>query len=331
MSYGKLYVQPAGSGDKVKVIDLKTASGPLLFGWNEGCGIRILRKQVAGEHAQILRDKDGKVWLVCLDEVYHTLVNGELLRDRKELKDQDVISIAGRDFIYEELKGAVHCPSELHHHHLHGRAEMYVAPLEHWTTSHKDESSQISTESEVNDQKLHKIHSPGLPTTNTSQNSTTNPRREKNAQIRCVEVRLQVHKQVEFGSAVWICGSSDTLGNWEKEKAARMQWTEGNIWTLTLDDKAGPFPDQFEYKYMIRLDNETTDGNWELGENRKLTIEKDKWNSELTPFFILQVKDDWEDKGKREISREAFMQERVGETYQEYTMNRESIQSVSTI
>jgi hypothetical protein len=331
MSYGKLYVQPASSEDKPKVIDLKLTSEPLLFGWNEGCGIRILRKQVAGEHAQIMREKSGTVWLVHLDEVYHTLVNGELVKDRRELKDQDIISIAGRDFIYEEVKGdlpkEVRCPSELHHHHHpHGRTGMYVAPLEHWTSSHKDDSS--ATSSDHMDHKLEKIHSPGLPTTNTSQNSITNLRREKDTGPRCVEVRLQVHKQVDFGYAIWVCGSTDFLGNWNNERAIRMQWAEGNIWSVTLENKGETFSKQFEYKYMIRPDSDTTAGTWEQGENRQLTIETGKWTNDQTPFFILQAKDDWEDKSKREIVQEAFSQERIGETIQEYTMNHESISTV---
>jgi len=337
MSFGKLYVQPANSDseDKPKVIDLKVSSAPLLFGWNEGCGIRILRKQVAGEHAQILRDKNGKVWLVHLDEVYHTMVNGELVKDRVELRDKDIITIAGRDFVYEETKEDIppetahRCPSSIHHHHQHGRSGMYVAPLEHWTNSYSNNSSQSGDSESIS--KDEKIRFPGTTTTDTSQNSITNPKREKPADVRCVGIYLRVHKKIEFGSGIWISGSTNFLGNWEKEKALRLQWTEGDIWTISLEEKEDPFPLQFEYKYLVRPDTDTIDGCWEPGENRKLTIEKNKWNSESTPFYVMQVKDTWEERDRREISLEALMQETVGETYQEYTMHHIPNQPIRVI
>jgi len=196
---------------------------------------------------------------------------------------------------------------------------MYVAPLDNWSHSHSDD---MSTNSNV--PKSEQPTSPkdiGLPSTNTSQNSITNTKRDKPAEKRCVAIHMSVQKKVDFGFAVWICGSTDFLGKWTKEMALRMQWTEGDVWTVTITEKDDPFPEEFEYKYMVRPDTDTIDGSWEPGDNRKLAVEKNSWNNEMTPFFIMHVKDTWESRDKKEITREGFMQEKVGETIQEYKMN----------
>lgn len=297
--FAKLHIQPAcSSHDKPKSVDLKISSNPLLFGWNETCGIRILRKQVAGEHASINRDKDGKVWLINLDSEHHTMLNGEDVKEPMLLKDNDLISIAGRQFVYEEVK--------------------------------EDEQSVSATDAafgkhvQVPQPQLnHSMRQPsfegiGEVDTNLAQNSITNPSRDKPTGKRCTNIQLSVQRKVDFGYGVWILGSTPFLGEWNVSKAQRMQWTEGDNWVITLEDREDPFPNEFEYKYLIRHEDESDGGNFEDGSNRKLVIEVgDEVN---TPFYIMRVKDNWDSKEVIEKKVEGYMQEGIGYTIGELSL-----------
>jgi len=135
-----------------------------------------------------------------------------------------------------------------------------------------------------------------------------------------VAINFSVHKKLDFGCGLYIAGSSPALCDWSKKEAHRMQWTEGNNWNITLDEKEDPFPEQFEYKYLIRPDNEEEGGVFEEGPNRRLNLNTEQWKSDVTPFFMLRVGDNWEDKECHQVTQEPFMQETIGETYQEYTL-----------
>jgi len=233
MSYGKLHVQPDNGDDKSKTIDLRILSNPLKFGWNEGCGIRILRKQVAGEHAQITRDKAGKVWLVQLDTVYHTLVNGELVKEPVLLKDKDTISIAGRDFIYEEVLTDFSSLNNGKHMRLSppriGKPRYYdSSPPSSTETSPKSQSSYSNIPKPEEDHPKN-VSDVGYPTTDISQNSITNPKREHEAKKRCVAINFNIHKKLEFGYGLYIAGSSPALCDWSKKDHIECNGLKGII------------------------------------------------------------------------------------------------------
>jgi len=135
--YAKLNIMPRCKHEtKVRSITLRPTFDPIIFGWNDTCGIRILRRQVAGEHASISRDKKGTVWLVNLDSEHYTILNGEEVKERRELKHNDHISIAGREFTFEFFSGQ---PLSL------GKGR----PLDH-----EDENIKTEQNSIVNPQKI---------------------------------------------------------------------------------------------------------------------------------------------------------------------------------
>ena len=76
--------------------------------------------------------------------------------------------------------------------------------------------------------------------------------------VRKVEFRLQ--QKTEYGQDLYVIGSTAELGGW-KEFKNKMKWTEGHIWTISLD-LVDP---QFEYKYVIKTGKEL---KWEPGPNR---------------------------------------------------------------
>lgn len=41
--------------------------------------------------------------------------------------------------------------------------------------------------------------------------------------------------QLPFGDHLRLVGNAPALGNWKVDTAPRLEWSEGNVWTVTLD------------------------------------------------------------------------------------------------
>ncbi len=51
-----------------------------------------------------------------------------------------------------------------------------------------------------------------------------------------------------FGEHLRVVGSHEALGGWEVGRAPALEWSEGHVWTATLDLPAG---EEMEYKFVI--------------------------------------------------------------------------------
>lgn len=54
--------------------------------------------------------------------------------------------------------------------------------------------------------------------------------------------------QVNFGQSLVLVGSAEELGGWQLEHAPGMTWTEGDVWTATVELPAGA---HVEYKFAL--------------------------------------------------------------------------------
>lgn len=77
-------------------------------------------------------------------------------------------------------------------------------------------------------------HPPGLPASPV-----------KHAPSEPSPPRVQVH----FAQEVVLVGNLPQLGGWRLKRAIRMSWSEGNVWSTTVDLPAGA---AIEYKFAVQ-------------------------------------------------------------------------------
>lgn len=82
-------------------------------------------------------------------------------------------------------------------------------------------------------------------------------------EINIDKIIFEMKYQTQLGQELGVIGSFDELGNWNQDKALKMNWTEGNIWTKEVPFKGG----DFEFKYIFIVNNKVQ--KWEDGNNRK--------------------------------------------------------------
>ncbi|CAD8049553.1 unnamed protein product [Paramecium primaurelia] len=75
-------------------------------------------------------------------------------------------------------------------------------------------------------------------------------------------IEFRIHFTTQFGKAIYLTGNSDILGNWNPNKAKRMNWSEGNIWKVDI------LLHNFEYKYFVADYDTPSNIIWEPGPNR---------------------------------------------------------------
>jgi 4-alpha-glucanotransferase len=65
-------------------------------------------------------------------------------------------------------------------------------------------------------------------------------------------IDFKIHYNTSFGQQLFICGSVNSLGNWDTSKALKMNYNQGGFWTVqtTLNEPI----EVLEYKYLI-IDN----------------------------------------------------------------------------
>jgi hypothetical protein len=49
------------------------------------------------------------------------------------------------------------------------------------------------------------------------------------------------------GERLWLVGDGESLGNWDAAKAAKMKWSEGHTWSVSL-----PFEQGAKVTYKVR-------------------------------------------------------------------------------
>lgn len=89
--------------------------------------------------------------------------------------------------------------------------------------------------------------------------------------VSLTKVQFYTQRKVEFGQAVYVCGNSQALGDWDPRKAPKLEWTKGDNWKKAI---LLPVPSDIEYKFIIS----TTDPGdmhyvlWDEGPNAKLSL-----------------------------------------------------------
>lgn len=58
---------------------------------------------------------------------------------------------------------------------------------------------------------------------------------------------FRLHLRVDFGQSVSIIGNCRELGDWNNVRAARLEWSKGDLWETTIKLNQ-PF---FQYKYAV--------------------------------------------------------------------------------
>lgn len=79
---------------------------------------------------------------------------------------------------------------------------------------------------------------------------------------------LQNHGvQVSYGEHIRLVGSASQLGGWEVDQAPEMQWSEGNVWNVTVDLPVGQ---DIHFKYVHFIPEQAP--VWEYTSDRTLTV-----------------------------------------------------------
>ncbi|KAL4529306.1 hypothetical protein Ndes2526B_g04135 [Nannochloris sp. 'desiccata'] len=84
-----------------------------------------------------------------------------------------------------------------------------------------------------------------------------------------LQLTVSLKLSVAYGEHIRLVGNSSEFGSWELEGAPELTWTEGDIWTATLDLPAG-FSSEYKFVHYIPGQQPI----WEFTENRFLTIPK---------------------------------------------------------
>ena len=103
--------------------------------------------------------------------------------------------------------------------------------------------------------------------------------------VQVVTVRFQIKMEVGFGEVVRICGSHESMGEWDIANALLLNWSEGNVWTSEGIEL--PVDGIYIYKYCVApTSNPNMPSSWRSGNNQVLSL-----SPEDGP--ILYVKDSW--------------------------------------
>ncbi|KAH3767210.1 dual specificity protein phosphatase 1 [Pelomyxa schiedti] len=80
---------------------------------------------------------------------------------------------------------------------------------------------------------------------------------------KLLSVTFSIHFVARYGQQLHIVGSHTLLGSWQITETNKMQWTDGNIWKITLPVRGM----RFEYKYVVVEEN-SAGVRWETRSNR---------------------------------------------------------------
>lgn len=87
------------------------------------------------------------------------------------------------------------------------------------------------------------------------------------AGIKTARVSFRLQESVPYKTYFKVCGSLDSLGKWDLDKAPSMVWSEGDVWSLEVEAPVGT---EAEYKLIKVPRREAL--KWESGRNRTLVV-----------------------------------------------------------
>jgi hypothetical protein len=108
--------------------------------------------------------------------------------------------------------------------------------------------------------------------------------------IKIEKIKFQMTYQTQMGQELGVIGSFKELGEWNQDKALKMEWTNGNVWIKKVDYNENI---DFEFKFIFIVNMRVE--KWEDGNNRKFNfneiknkIENEKNNSDVVNININQ-------------------------------------------
>ena len=108
--------------------------------------------------------------------------------------------------------------------------------------------------------------------------------------IKIEKIKFQMTYQTQMGQELGVIGSFKELGEWNQDKALKMEWTNGNVWIKKIDYSENI---DFEFKFIFIVNMRVE--KWEDGNNRKFNfneiknkIENEKNNSDVVNININQ-------------------------------------------
>jgi hypothetical protein len=108
--------------------------------------------------------------------------------------------------------------------------------------------------------------------------------------IKIEKIKFQMTYQTQMGQELGVIGSIKELGEWNQDKALKMEWTNGNVWIKKVDYNENI---DFEFKFIFIVNMRVE--KWEDGNNRKFNfneiknkIENEKNNSDVVNININQ-------------------------------------------
>ncbi|XP_047316438.1 uncharacterized protein LOC124920079 [Impatiens glandulifera] len=108
-----------------------------------------------------------------------------------------------------------------------------------------------------------------------------------------VQVRFQLQRECIFGERFHIVGDDPKLGSWDPTSSIPMDWSEGHVWTVELDDI--PVGKKIQFKFILK-DGGNQNISWQPGPDRILQT----WVTAKT----ITVSEDWDDSQLQTISEE---------------------------
>ncbi|KAM0886096.1 hypothetical protein ACQ4PT_029920 [Festuca glaucescens] len=106
--------------------------------------------------------------------------------------------------------------------------------------------------------------------------------------VNTVQVKFVLQRQCAFGQRFLVVGDDPALGLWDPTKAAALEWSEGHVWTATMDLPANR---AVEFKFLLQ--DPSGQVSWQHGHNRTLQI------AETSKTLV--VYEDWEDAKCQEV------------------------------
>ncbi len=108
--------------------------------------------------------------------------------------------------------------------------------------------------------------------------------------IKIEKIKFQMTYQTQMGQELGVIGSFKELGEWNQDKALKMEWTNGNVWIKKIDYSENI---DFEFKFIFIVNMKVE--KWEDGNNRifnfneiKSKLENEKNNSDIVNINLNQ-------------------------------------------
>ena len=108
--------------------------------------------------------------------------------------------------------------------------------------------------------------------------------------IKIEKIKFQMTYQTQMGQELGVIGSIKELGEWNQDKALKMEWTNGNVWIKKIDYSENI---DFEFKFIFIVNMKVE--KWEDGNNRifnfneiKSKLENEKNNSDIVNINLNQ-------------------------------------------